>query len=551
MTPRVYQVLALAERVARTDHAQAATQLLMLLGCTWRLLEGRFGLRRMAAYVSNCWPPCDPPSRFQEVVRLAIRYALWRRLLQLGPLAFEHVAVAAVRGVGEHTADELMELAGAAVGPEAISEVQRIEGFDRAAFGLPDLTIEPPPLRFNPAVSSQSYADPYLDYNSAEPAAVEEYFSAAGLAPSADDALWKRIEECSARGRHIPGIIAATVPYGLRVDLSDPAVPAFLPFSQIVSRPSDIPRIRDPERWIGQRLSFKIFRFERIPGYVAVANAAWFNWRPFSGSSAKRATTASRRGDKREPNPPGSSAPSSDAPPETLSARPRRPPRAAREGPVDMTRYWEFAAALFPPLAPDDGYSPEHIQRAEEIVAESIERRFKFPQALKEVYLRSAKREDLHRTQDILLGPSLEEDEDHLLIYGENQGVCVWGIRVQDAGKKDPPVYCCDEGDSNWTLDHDRLSGFLFTALLWERVNGEPCEISSLSEKQRSDLIEQWEPVALEGYRRRGDLRFYRRQGAVAAVYPAKRPEEPYRIHLGARDPALLESALASIGRGR
>ncbi len=58
------------------------------------------------------------------------------------------------------------------------------------------------------------------------------------------------------------------------------------------------------------------------------------------------------------------------------------------------------------------------------------------------------------------------------MILIENQGCCGAGIRRNDLGKTDPPVYvAADEiDDCKWTLCTGTLSGFLQAALAYEAV---------------------------------------------------------------------------------
>ena len=249
---------------------------------------------------------------------------------------------------------------------------------------------------------------------------------------------------------------------------------------------------------------------------------------------------------------------------------------------IAMERYWRFAKDLFPPLGDGDGMSEQQIADAEALVDELVQdhlaagadpdedfddadlddedlddadlvdapgvdgrRGFRLPAALREICRRSGGREDMHRHHDRLLAPGLEIEDGHLLIYQENQSVCVWGIRVSDLALSDPPVYLSYEGDAAWRLDHDHLSDFLCFSLLWQRVNAEPCEFVQLAADALSRVTATWEPVPLPGYHRPGDLRVFRRPGVVAMAYPSA--DRGFTLQVGAREPAALTAAVTEL----
>lgn len=90
----------------------------------------------------------------------------------------------------------------------------------------------------------------------------------------------------------------------------------------------------------------------------------------------------------------------------------------------------------------------------------------------------------------------------------ENQGCCRAGIRRNDLGKTDPPVYvAADEiDDCKWTLCTGTLSGFLQAALAYEAVFAFPFQGKDFMywlteaelETVRSDLEKQ--PFGLYGW---------------------------------------------------
>jgi hypothetical protein len=222
----------------------------------------------------------------------------------------------------------------------------------------------------------------------------------------------------------------------------------------------------------------------------------------------------------------------------------RADPRDAVSGPVDaasghrslaaagivdaMERYWRFAQDLFAPLGPDDGIPEDVVADAEREadylvqdyldaeaeqgrdVGDAGAQRFRLPAALREVYLRSGRRKDMHCQQDCLLGPDLEIEDGYLLIYQEEQAVCSWGIHVRDLAVADPPVHVSYQGASTWHRDHDQLSEFLLTSLFWQRVHCEPWRMLQIEPDRLAEATAGWELVPFPGAQRmdeRGTVR--------------------------------------------
>ena len=61
-------------------------------------------------------------------------------------------------------------------------------------------------------------------------------------------------------------------------------------------------------------------------------------------------------------------------------------------------------------------------------------------------------------------------ESEYLILLNENQGVCRAGIRREDLGLPDPPVYIQREYDAPWLLSAPTTSKFLEAALLYESV---------------------------------------------------------------------------------
>lgn len=89
------------------------------------------------------------------------------------------------------------------------------------------------------------------------------------------------------------------------------------------------------------------------------------------------------------------------------------------------------------------GLTKQDIEESEERLS------IKLPAVLREYYLQLGNHE-LNRKQDLLPYPSelrFTGKDEILLIYSENQGVSVCGVKKQDLGLENPPVYICLENN--------------------------------------------------------------------------------------------------------
>ncbi|MCA1684815.1 MAG: hypothetical protein LC745_02280, partial [Planctomycetia bacterium] len=73
-----------------------------------------------------------------------------------------------------------------------------------------------------------------------------------------------------------------------------------------------------------------------------------------------------------------------------------------------------------------------------------------------------------------LIAPEdLSVEQGALAVYEEGRNVVLWGVRVEDLGRDDPPVVrAYNDVSLTWEADHDRLSTFFVTMLYWQAVNG-------------------------------------------------------------------------------
>lgn len=97
------------------------------------------------------------------------------------------------------------------------------------------------------------------------------------------------------------------------------------------------------------------------------------------------------------------------------------------------------------------------------------------PETLETFWHTTANTQALHQVQDYWISPQDYRDKDwlekcgYLVVLVENQGVCTAGIRKEDLGQADPPVYVSMD-DKNWTLCAGSVSEFLQAALSYEAV---------------------------------------------------------------------------------
>lgn len=132
--------------------------------------------------------------------------------------------------------------------------------------------------------------------------------------------------------------------------------------------------------------------------------------------------------------------------------------------PDDRSDRWallrETASQWYPPLQSTDGAAPGELDSAEGRLGLLL------PVALREWYLLAGRRDDIWSRQDHVLSPNeFRIKGDHLVLIIENQDVVEWGIRRDEIGSDDPPVYVSSVDDPNvWLKENDSLSLF---ALQW------------------------------------------------------------------------------------
>jgi hypothetical protein len=155
--------------------------------------------------------------------------------------------------------------------------------------------------------------------------------------------------------------------------------------------------------------------------------------------------------------------------------------------PGDRTAAWHVAELLAAdwserPLTPADGYTDADLDAAATKLGHPL------PTALREALKLFGRRDDLTRNQDPLATPDdLDTYEGALIYREENQGVCAWGVLLEDLDQDDPPTYLrpdlADKNEEEWLPWTDKLSLAIVEALITETIIGE-----------NENLTAAWEP---------------------------------------------------------
>lgn len=171
----------------------------------------------------------------------------------------------------------------------------------------------------------------------------------------------------------------------------------------------------------------------------------------------------------------------------TAAARISTALRTAVANAGDRPAAWRVAEILAAdwserPLTPADGYTDADLDAAEQTLGQPL------PAALREALKLFGRRDDLTRNQDPLATPEdLDTYEGALVFREENQGVCAWGVMLEDLDQDDPPTYLrpdlADKSEEEWIPWTDKLSLALVEALMAETVL-----------KEVEDLSDAWEP---------------------------------------------------------
>lgn len=176
------------------------------------------------------------------------------------------------------------------------------------------------------------------------------------------------------------------------------------------------------------------------------------------------------------------------AAPDTAASRIAAALHTALATPGDRAAAWRLAEVVAAdwsarPLTPADGYTDADLDAAAARLGLPL------PAALREALKLFGRRDDLTRNQDPLATPeNLDMYEGALVYREENQGVCAWGVLLEDLGQDDPPTYLrldlADQSGQEWLPWTGRLSLALVEALITETVIGDG----------DGDLTAAWQP---------------------------------------------------------
>ena len=145
------------------------------------------------------------------------------------------------------------------------------------------------------------------------------------------------------------------------------------------------------------------------------------------------------------------------------------------------------------------GFSENEITKCEESLS------LQLPIVLREYYLQLGNH-DFNYKQDKLLTPSelCFVCEEYLLIYTENQGVSIWGIKKQDLKLDNPPVYICLENNipSNnniWEYENTLYDFLIAVAYLQSRfVFSYSANSIYISKKTEQFIRENWKSTDIK-----------------------------------------------------
>lgn len=203
---------------------------------------------------------------------------------------------------------------------------------------------------------------------------------------------------------------------------------------------------------------------------------------------------------------------------------------------MNSSRYFALAERLFGKLIKRDGVLASEVKSAEKRLRTSL------PATLSEMYRKAGRRTDLHGAHDRLVAPNLLVVVNGALVfYQEHSQTLAWGIPKSELVKDDPPVVCAkNEPPFAWEPDHDALSGFFVTELLWQHVHSDPRRSLPADETLLSDIAKSHPPIELSGCH--WDVRGV--WGTDGLVFFARGTKAPYELHVGAASQEEMDTAV-------
>ncbi len=206
---------------------------------------------------------------------------------------------------------------------------------------------------------------------------------------------------------------------------------------------------------------------------------------------------------------------------------------------MTATRWLEMTERLFPKLQKRDGNSESELKTAEKRLG------FTLPAELRAMYRLAGRRRDLHAAHDRLVSPNnLITVNKALVFYEEAERASAWAIPRKDVEQDDPPVVTAhNQPPFAWAPDHDALSEFFFTELLWQHVNVDPHVVLDGSPEYIARVRAKYEEVPLPGCHW-DILGCWRSEGAVVMVRGAS--ETACKVYVGATSDEELERVTAA-----
>ena len=157
------------------------------------------------------------------------------------------------------------------------------------------------------------------------------------------------------------------------------------------------------------------------------------------------------------------------------------------------------------------GFSEEEINQVRSLHG-------RIPLDLERYYRELGRDEKVNHTQNNLIIPweyTWPESKSHLIIYAENQGVCFWGISLNDLARDNPPVYVTFDNvyKEPWELESNSLSEFLiamahvhagfalsFTSDEIYMISESEADIIRKSFQKKCEPLMQWVDSGVEFY---------------------------------------------------
>jgi hypothetical protein len=160
-----------------------------------------------------------------------------------------------------------------------------------------------------------------------------------------------------------------------------------------------------------------------------------------------------------------------------------------------MTAYLEMAQRLFPRLQKRDGNTESEVKAAEARLG------FALPAELRAMVRLAGRRRDLHGAHDRLVPlKNMVFVNGALVFYEQAERLAAWGILEADLAQADPPVVTAsNEPPFSWCADHDTVSGFFFTQLLWTHVNTDPHATLPATPETVARVRARLEAIPLDG----------------------------------------------------